>query len=133
MNRQLSLHEVQVRTGAVVASVVLAVHGLVHLMGVALLWHLGQPGTLRYADVSPSPGTRSAQLVGAGWLLAAALFVTSAALVLRHRPWHPFALVAAVLSLAVLLPFAAPAAAGIAVDVAVLAGLVLVARRRSRS
>ncbi len=39
------------------AAVVLLIHGLVHLMGVALLWRWGQPGELRYDHVHPAPGT----------------------------------------------------------------------------
>jgi hypothetical protein len=35
---------------AVAVAVVIAAHGLVHLMDVALLWKLGRPGQLRYAD-----------------------------------------------------------------------------------
>jgi len=117
--------------------VVLVGHGLVHLMGVALLWHLAEPGELHYADVHPAPGTLPGLLVGFTWLVAALAFVLAGGLlVTRRAEWRRLALVASVLSGAVLVPSASMAAAGLVVDAVVLAGLtigVVKARRSSTS
>lgn len=110
----------------VLAAVVLTIHGLVHLMGVALLWRWGEPGELRYGDVRPEAGSTAAVVVGALWLLAVLLFMVTAALLAADRPaWRPIGLLAALVSLAVLLPSAALAWAGLLVDLAVIVGVVL--------
>lgn len=115
----------------VALAVLLAAHGLVHAMGVALLWRLGEPGSLRYADAHPTPGSTAALWVGAGWLLAGLLFVMAAALVLARRSWWrvPGA-AAALLSLAVAAPSAATAAVGLVVDAVILGGIAIAAVAR---
>ncbi len=114
-----------------VGAVVLAGHGLVHLMGVALLWRWGRPGGLRYEDVHPTAGSAAGLVVGGLWLVVAVLFLASAVLlVARRRWWRQVALVAAVLSLAVLVPSASVVAAGIAVDVVVIVIVVVIGRAR---
>ena len=70
----------------IAAVALIAVHGLVHLMGVSLLWKLGEPGQLRYADAVPEPGTAAAYLVGGLWLAAAVLFVAAGVLLAAGRP-----------------------------------------------
>jgi hypothetical protein len=45
------------RVATVVVALFLALHGLVYLMGVDLLWKLGEPGDLTYEDAVPTPGT----------------------------------------------------------------------------
>jgi hypothetical protein len=125
-------HRITVDAAAAVGTVILVGHGLIHLMGVALLWGLGRPGALRYSDVRPAAESAWGVAVGAGWLAAVLLFVTAAVLVLRHRRWRPVAAVAALVSLAVLAPSASVAAAGLAVDVAVLLA-VLVATLRAHA
>jgi hypothetical protein len=57
MTQARSAHLSRARLAAVAAAVVIAAHGLAHLMGVALLWKLGEPGKLRYADVVPAAGS----------------------------------------------------------------------------
>lgn len=52
---------------AVVGDAILAGHCLVHLMGVALLWKLGEPGDLRYGGAVPTAGTVPGYLFGALW------------------------------------------------------------------
>jgi len=75
------------------AAVVIAAHGLIHLMGVALLWKLGEVGQLRYATAVPAPGSTAGYLAGGLWLVAAVLFVTAAALLAAGRAgWHLTAL-----------------------------------------
>ncbi|MGY1722211.1 hypothetical protein [Blastococcus sp. SYSU DS0533] len=118
-----------------VAAVVLMVHGVVHLMGVALLWRWGQPGELRYADVRPEAGSTAAMAVGGAWLIALLLFLVTAALLAAGRPtWRPVGLLAALVSVAVLLPSASIAWAGLVVDAAVFvgAGVTVAAANRNR-
>jgi hypothetical protein len=111
-----------VRAAAVVAAVIIAGHGLAHLMGVALLWKLGQPGALRYADVVPAAGSTAAYLVGGLWLVAAVLFVAAAILLAAGRPgWRLVALAAVAVSVPVIGLAPAKAVPGLVVD-----GLVLV-------
>ena len=57
-------HRAWARVAVIATAVVITVHGLVHLMGVSLLWKLGEPGQLRYADAVPAPGTVAAELAG---------------------------------------------------------------------
>lgn len=105
---------------------VLAGHGLIHLMGVALLWKLGQPGGLRFADMSPIPGSAAGLAVGAVWLSAAALFVWAAWLLVARRPrWRTAALAAVVVSVPVLGPSASMAAAGLVLDAVILLFVIL--------
>jgi hypothetical protein len=105
---------------------VLALHGLIHLMGVVLLWKLGQPGDLRYADMSPVAGSVAGLAVGVVWLAGAALFVFAAALLVSSRSgWRAAALAAVVLSVPVLGPSASMASAGLVVDAAVLLFVIL--------
>jgi hypothetical protein len=73
------------RLAVIAAAVVITAHGLIHLMGVALLWKLGQPGGLRYAPAVPAPGSTAGYVVGGLWLAAAVLFVTAAVLLAAGR------------------------------------------------
>ena len=104
----------------------LAAHGLIHLMGVAIFWHLAEPGGLRYGDVSPLPGSMAGLLVGAVWLACAALFVLAAGLLVAHRArWRAAALAAVVLSVPVLGPLASMAPLGLALDGVILLVVIL--------
>src|SRR3954449_4174570 len=103
------------------AATVLGAHGLIHLLGVALLWRWGQPGELRYDDVWPTAGSLPGVIVGGVWLAATLLFLLTAVLLLAGRPaWRPVGLLAALMSIAVLLPSASIALVGLVVDAAVL-------------
>lgn len=114
------------RVFRVVAAVVLVGHGLVHLMGVALLWRWGQPGELRYDDIRPEAGSTAAMIVGVVWVVALLLFLITAALLAAGRPaWRPLGILAALVSIAVLLPSAGIAWAGLVVDAAVILGAFL--------
>ncbi|MGY1985665.1 hypothetical protein ACI792_05515 [Blastococcus sp. SYSU DS0669] len=105
-------------------ALVLAIHGLVHLMGVALLWRWGQPGELRYTDVQPEAGSVAGMAVGGTWLVAVVLFLLTAGLLAARRPtWRPVGLLASLISIAVLLPSASLAWAGLIVDAAVLVAI----------
>jgi len=59
-------HRGLVQAAVVAAAVVIAAHGLVHLVGVALLWKLGEPGQLRYADAESAPGSTA----GRAWTMS---------------------------------------------------------------
>jgi len=96
------------------------------LAGHGLMWKLGQPGELRYADMSPVPGSAAGLAVGVVWLSAAALFGWAAWLFVAGRPrWRVAALAAVVVSVPVLGPSAAMAAAGLALDALILLVVVL--------
>ena len=110
------------RLAVIAAAVVIAAHGLIHLMGVALLWKLGQTGQLRYADAVPAPDTAAGYMVGGLWLVAAALFVTAAVLLVAGRAaWRITAVAGVVVSVPVIGLMPGQAVAGLVID-----GLVLV-------
>lgn len=132
MNKTVSAHAGWARPAAVAAAVVIATHGLVHLMGVALLWKLGEPGALRYADAVPAAGSTAAFVVGALWLVAAALFVAAAVLLATGRAWRLCALAAVVVSAPVIGLAPGQAVAGLVVDGLVLV-LVIVSWLRARA
>ena len=118
----------------VLAAAILALHGLVHLMGVALLWRWGQPGELRYGDVRPEAGSTAAMVVGGAWLIALLLFlVTAGSLAAGRTAWRPIGLLAALISIAVLIPSASIAWAGLVVDAAVLVGVAVTVAAANRS
>jgi ABC-2 type transport system permease protein len=133
MNDVRMAHPGWARAVAIAAAMVIAAHGLVHLMGVSLLWKLGEPGQLRYADAVPAPGSAAAYVVGGLWLVAAALFVTAAVLLAAGRPaWRLIALAGIVMSAPVIGLAPGQAVAGLVVDGLVLL-LVAVGWLRARA
>ncbi len=118
------------------AAIVLVVHGLVHLMGVALQWRVAEVGDLRYADAVPDPGSPAGLLAGAVWLAAAVLFAGAGSLLLARRPaWRIGAVGGVVASVAVIALHPGPAVAGLVVDglvLLVVVGTGLVERRNRR-
>lgn len=117
-----------------IAAAVLMAHGLVHLMGPALLWRIGEPGSLRYGQVRPAAGSTAALVVGVGWLAAALLFATAGVLLVRAaRRWLPFAVAASLLSAGVIAPSVGVAGVGLFVDAAVLTAAVAIVARRRRA
>jgi len=118
------------------AGVVLIAHGLIHLMGTALQWRIGEVGDLRYADAAATPGSGAGIAVGLGWLAAAVLIVVAGILLLARRPrWRGWALIGTVVSVAVIALHPAPAVAGLVVDglvLLLLAGTGLADRRTVR-
>jgi hypothetical protein len=125
-------HRVWARIAVVASAVVIAAHGLVHLMGVSLLWKLGEPGQLRYADAVPTPGSMAGYLAGGLWLAAAVLFVMAAVLLATGQPWRLAALAGVTVSVPVIGLAPGQAAAGLVVDGLILA-LVVVSWLRARS
>ena len=121
------------RLAVIAAAVLIAAHGLIHLMGVALLWKLGQVGQLRYAIAVPAPGSTAAYLAGGMWLVAAVLFVTAAVLLAAGRAaWRLTALAGVVVSAAVIGLMPGQAVAGLVIDGLILA-LVAVSWLRTRN
>ena len=119
-------HRGWARAAVVGGAVVIAAHGLVHLMGVALLWKLGEPGELDYAGAEPAPGTATGYLVGSLWLAAALLFVIAAVLLaVRRASWRIVALAAAAISAPMIGLASGQAIAGLVVDGMVLIGVVV--------
>lgn len=91
-------------------------------MGVSLLWKLGEPGQLRYADAVPQPGSAAAYAVGGLWLAAAVLFVAVAVLLAAGRSaWRMTALAGVAVSASVIGLAPGKAVAGLVID-----GLALV-------
>jgi hypothetical protein len=115
------------------AAIFIALHGAVHLMGVALLWKLAEPGGLQYADAVPTPGTAAGYLVGFGWLLAGAtLVVTAWTLVMRKPVWPALAVAGALGSSAIILINPGQAYAGLVANAMVL-GLAVLERLAART
>jgi hypothetical protein len=110
------------RLAVIAVAVVIAAHGLIHLIGVALLWKMGEPGGLRYADAVPASGSAAGYVVGGLWLLAAMLFVAAAVLLAAGRAaWRLTALAAVLVSVPVIGLMPGQAVAGLVID-----GLILV-------
>lgn len=106
---------------SIAAGFALVAHGLIHLIGVALLWRPVQLAGLTDAQVHPTPGSLAGIAVGIGWLCAAALFVIVGIAVLAGRGlWRQPATVAALLSAAVIAPLLSVAGSGLVVDALVL-------------
>jgi len=81
------------------AALLLAAHGISHVVGIELLWKLDQPGLLRYEATVPAAGTFAGYAAGSLWLIAMALFLVSAWAVLRSRRWWITATFAVAVSL----------------------------------
>lgn len=114
-------------------AVVMAMHGLVHLMGMQLLWKLGEPAQLSYAAAVPTPGTAAAYAVGALWLAAAVLFVLAALLaVMRRVAWRFVAIAAVLVSGGVIGLAPGQARAGLVFDALVLVAVAWSAWREHR-
>ena len=101
-------------------------HGLVHALGITLLWRWGDGNDLRYADNHLAPGSTSGIIAGWAWLLAGALFVVAGVLVLLgRRQWRAIAVAGIAISVPVLIPFPDAALAGLFVDIAILLAVIL--------
>ena len=116
-------HRGWARAAVIAAAVVIAAHGLVHLMGVALLWKLGEPGELRYADAVPAPGSTAGYRVGGLWLGATVLFVIAAVLLAASRASWRVVLAAVAVSAPAIGLAPGQAMAGLVVDSLVLIGV----------
>jgi hypothetical protein len=128
-------HATAVAAGPLTASrkrwplvVLLVGHGLIHAMGVSLLWRLGEPAELTYADSVLAPGSVPAVAAGVGWAAAGvALLVAGWLLARKHDTWRVVAVTAAIVSLPLMVT-AAPAPMGVVANVVILA-VILIERR----
>lgn len=105
----------------------LAVHGLIHVMGFAATGHIG---SLSAISSTPSIGGAAASsvsmLLGVAWLAAALIFVVVAfGLVTRRTWWEGLVAEAAVLSLALCVLWWKDAPFGIVIDVLLMLGLIV--------
>jgi hypothetical protein len=112
------------------AALVLALHGLVHLMGTTVYMKLGELEGMPYKttllDGRWDLGDGGIRVVGVLWAVAAAAFVAAAAGWLGGwDAWRPVLLGATLLSLALCALDATRAPVGIAVNLAILVALWL--------
>jgi hypothetical protein len=102
----------------IVGGILLIAHGLIHLMGTAVLWHIAEVGDLHYGGVVPATPAWIATLAGGEWLVAAVVFVAAGVvLMMGRRGWLWLTLGAVILSLPAVIMNAQFAAAGIVLDV----------------
>ena len=118
------------------AGVVLALHGLIHLLGFASYLKLTTVPTLPYKTAVLGGrldlGSVGTSLFGLAWGVAALGFVLASAAYLFGWPWWRPALIAVtLLSLVITVLDYGPAWAGIVVNLAILAVLTLTPRLRA--
>ncbi len=115
-----------------VAALVLALHGLIHLIGFVVPWRIATLDGFPYATTALwgrlELGASGAQVLGLAWLVVAVAFVAAAVGVGGRRPWAiRLTVLAAVASLAICLLGSPAAFAGVVVNAAIL---VIVAARQ---
>jgi hypothetical protein len=115
----------------------LAAHGAAHSLAFAVAWKLTEPEDLPYTTKifgSVDLGAVGIRIVGLLWLAALAAFLLAAARVWRRSPGATLTVFAAtVLSTLLCLTQPGRAAVGLAIDAALLVGLLVVASRGHRS
>ena len=119
----------------IVAAVVVAGHGLIHLIGFVVPWGLAQVEGFPYRttalDGAIALGDAGARAVGVAWLACAVGFVVAGLGIWRRAPWAlPLAAALAVASIALCVLGLPEAVAGIVVNVAILALVVWVSIAR---
>ena len=110
-----------------IVAIGLALHGLVHALGFAAAWRLGAVSAVSATPslVSIAEGSPLARILGLLWLGVALTFVVAAGgLVATTSWWRIVTASAAVLSLVLCVAWWNNAKAGMALDVAILIGLV---------
>ena len=115
------------------AGVVLALHGLIHLLGFASYLKLATVPTLPYTTTVLGGrldlGTAGMSVFGLAWGLAALGFVLAgAAFLLGWTWWRPVLIPVTLLSLLITVLAYGPATAGIVVNLVILACLFLIPR-----
>ena len=120
------------------AAVLLAVHGLIHLIGFVVPWGIAQVEGFPYRtsalDGAVALGEPGVRLVGVAWLVLAVGFVVAGIATWRRAAWAtPLTAVLAVGSIVVCVPGLPEAVFGIVVDAAILAALGWVAVARGSS
>lgn len=113
-----------------------ASHGVVHTMGFAATWRLGQITAIPTTPAFPpglSAGSPIALVLGVFWVTAAVGFIGAAVgLAISARGWRFVAAGAALLSLLLCLAWWNTAPVGVAIDVAILIGAMASAWTRRR-
>jgi hypothetical protein len=114
----------------VVLPLLLAFHGLIHLVGFVVPFRLVDVQEYPYSTTAAwgriELGAQGARLLGVAWLLNAAAFALAAAGTWWQAAWAtPLTVAAAALSLLLCVAGAPAAAPGLAVNVALLAGLAV--------
>jgi hypothetical protein len=119
-------------------AVLLAAHGLIHLIGFLVPWRIAQVEGFAYRTTalggSVELGAIGAQVVGLAWLAIAVGFLVAAVGAWRRAAWAPrLAAALAIASLVVCVLGLPETAAGIAVNLAILGGVMwlTVGRRRA--
>jgi predicted cation transporter len=117
------------------AAVLLAVHGLVHLIGFVVPWGIAQVEGFPYRtsalDGAVALGEPGVRLVGVAWLVLAVGFVVAGLATWRRAAWAaPLTAVLAAGSIVVCVLGLPEAVFGIVVDAAILAALGWVAVAR---
>jgi hypothetical protein len=112
------------------AGTVLALHGLIHLLGFVSYMRLATVPTLPYTTVVLGSrlelGTARMNVFGLAWGVAALGFVlAAAAFLLTWGWWRPALLIVTLLSLLITVLDYGPAKAGIVVNVVILAMLLI--------
>lgn len=104
-------------------------HGLVHMMGFAAAWGLGDVSNVASVPTVPAGLTAGSPVVlalGVLWLVAMAAFLAAAAgLVLHAAWWKEVAAGAAALSLLLCVAWWNDAIVGVIINVVILAGLAI--------
>jgi len=121
-----------------IAATAAGVHGLVHLIGFAVPWGLVEVSGFAYRTTALNGtlalGDAGARAVGVAWLVLAAGFVAVAIGIWRAQPWAlPLVGALAAASIVVCVLGLPDAAAGIAVNVVVLAALGYLTAQTQRS
>lgn len=108
-------------------TIVVAVHGLIHLMGFVTTWELAEIEDLDDSTLlALEPGTVAAQTFGLVWLAAAVLFVATAVGLVLAAGWtDTAAAVASILSILVSVLWWADAPIGALVSATVLTVLAV--------
>jgi hypothetical protein len=113
----------------IVMTLVLALHGIAHLVGFLLPWHLMKQPDGSYTTTLTGGldiGETGMKIMGIGWLIVALAFLAAAFGAWRHASWWPtFTLTVAIVSLGICLVNLPEAAIGIPIDIAII--LVMIA------
>jgi hypothetical protein len=111
----------------------LALHGLVHLLGFVISWRLFEVQNFHYDDVWPAAGSWPGRLAGVLWLVAAMTLAVIGTRLAVRRPVTRLQLVGPlVLSLAMTLTALPSALPGAAVSGSILVAMAVLAARRAR-
>jgi len=132
MNRTVRADVDAIEENQQVFGFLLALHGLVHVLGFAISWRFFEVFNMRYEDVWPDAGTWPGRLVGLAWLAAAVLLgVFGARLAVRRSVGRRPLAAAVTFSLLVTLTAAPAALPGTTVSGTILLAMAVLAIRRA--